>query len=169
MRQSNKFMSMKLTDSLAARRLVYRRVTSALPDMVVIDIPQRHAASTLPLGRFYPVIVETDLEMIEFEHFIGLNRPALVVPDLLDRRASTLQGAHIMLCHYDPAEAGWPYILLCQWPGACTHLVREDEDMLARGVYTIEMFPTASDRSDAAGALMASLCKHGLAPALLTC
>ena len=71
-----------------------------------------------------------------------------------------------MLCHYDPVEAGWPYILLCQWPIAYTHLVRAE---LARGAYTVEMFLTASERSDETGMLMASLCKHGFAPALLTC
>jgi hypothetical protein len=160
---------MKLTDSLAARRQVYRRIAPVLPEMVVIDIPLRHAASTLSLGRYYPVIVESDLEMIEFEHFLDLERPAPVAPDLLDRRGSSLQGTDIMLCHYDPVEPGWPYILLCLWPTTCAQLVRASADLLARGAYTIEMFSTAFERSEETWVLMASLGKHGLAPAFVTC
>jgi hypothetical protein len=160
---------MKLTDSLAARRQVYARSTAAMPDIVVIDIPARYASPTLSLGRFYPIMVETELEMIELAHFLALCRPDLVAPDLLDYRSSALQAQPIRLSHYDPPEPGWPYILLCQWPLSCTQLVQSSRALLARGAYTIEMFTTAFDRCNATEILQRSLCNHGLGPALITC
>lgn len=124
---------MKLTDSLAARRQVYARSTSALPDIVVIDIPARYASPSLSLGRFYLIMVQTELEMIELAHFLALCRPRFVAPDPLDHRSSTLQAQHILLSQYDPPEPGWPYILLCQWPLCCTQLVQSSRALLARG------------------------------------
>lgn len=160
---------MKLTDSIAAKRRIYRRLSTGLPDLVVIDIARHHASSSLSLGRYYPVILETELEMIEFEHFLGCSRPRLIAPDLLDHRASSLQSVDVKLCHYEVDEVGWPYILLCQWPSTYTQLVRASSDLLARGAYTIEMFSTAHERSEATRTLQVSLSRHGLAPALIMC
>ena len=58
---------MRLIDDLAARRRLYARPTFTAPAMMVIDIPSHLAGDDLPLGRYYPVILETDEELVEFE------------------------------------------------------------------------------------------------------
>ncbi|MBA4090106.1 MAG: hypothetical protein C0494_05870 [Sphingobium sp.] len=160
---------MKLSDSLAAGRHIYSTTVPTLPDIVVIDVPPDFAAPSLPLGRYYPIIVETALERLELEHFLDLPRSRLIAPALLDRRSSHGQGTEIKLCHYDAADAGWPFILLCQWPTSCTNLVSSSPNMLARGAYTIEMFPTALERAEETLKLWASLCEYGLSTTVVTC
>lgn len=136
---------MRLIDTLAARRALYPRPIASCPDVMVLDIPSRYASKDLPLGRFYPVIIETAEEGRELASFLACDRPDLVPPDLLDRRSSALITGDIALCRYEPPQSGWPWLLLCHWPPAFTRMAAPGSDAFARGAYTTELFATAAE------------------------
>ncbi|WP_404337892.1 hypothetical protein AB2M62_03665 [Sphingomonas sp. MMS12-HWE2-04] len=144
-----------LNQDLARRRLFYPRPILTLPDVMVIDIPARFAAPSLPLGRFYPIMVETEREQLELAQFLAEDRPGPVSPDLLDYRATQLSAQNITIATYDPPETGWPWLLLCHWPAAYSAMVG-DRSTFARGAYTTEMFETL-DALNAASAQLLSV------------
>lgn len=153
---------MRLLNSLAASYRHLMRGFDGLPDIHLLDIPNRFASRTLPLGGYYPIMVETELEKIELDHFLQVDRPQLVVPNLLDRRLSSLQGNDILISHYDPTDPSWPWLLLSQWPRIFADAVSADSDFFARQAYTVEIFPTSPDRAAATKHLLASLAGNGL-------
>lgn len=159
---------MKLADDLAANRRLYRRGLSDLPDILVIDVPVRYASPSMPLGRFYPMMIETALEAVEVDHFLRVERTHMIVPDLLDRRPSQFQRENVMLCHYDTEDPAWPHILLCQWPCAYTALAGRTSELFARQAYTVELFTYALDRAKATQMLLASLSGSGMTPLLVS-
>lgn len=148
---------MRLVDGVARHRLRYPRPLSTLPDVLLIDVPPVFAAPKLPLGRYYPVIIETDDEWREWYAFIAGERDRPVAPDLLDRRPSRLVGDDVGFVHYDPPEAGWPWILLCRWPPEHVALVPTATEDFARSAYTIDIFCNAAARDDATARLTSSL------------
>ncbi|MEN2749877.1 hypothetical protein [Sphingomonas sp. T9W2] len=97
---------MRLGNTIARQRLHYRRPLPTLPDVCLIDIPQPYASPSLPLGRYYPVIIETDVEWREWDRFLNIERQVPVAPDLFDRRPSVLRAGTITFAHYDPAASG---------------------------------------------------------------
>lgn len=131
---------MRLSDEIAARRLLYSRPVVTAPALLVIDIPGRYRGPGLALGRYYPVIIETDEELDEFEAFLDADRVDPGSPDLLDRRPSRRAASAITFFEYAPPEPGWPWLLLCHWPRDYTERVRGDPTLLARGAYTTETF-----------------------------
>lgn len=136
---------MRLTDDFAARRRLYARPTFTAPMMMVIDVPPPMAGAGLPLGRYYPVILETDEELAEFEAFLGAKRPGPAMPDILATRPGTLRTAVISLFEYAPPEPGWPWLLLCHWPEDDVMQAAYDLGLLVRGAYSIDIY---SDRKD---------------------
>lgn len=136
---------MRLTDEIAARRLVYTHPAAGTPSLVIIDIPRSRAGDGLALGRYYAVVAETPEELGEFEAFLALDRPVLVEPDLLDRRPSGHDARSVTFIEYAPSEPGWPWMLLCRWPPAFTFLGEQDPNLLARGAYTFEAFVTRDE------------------------
>lgn len=136
---------MRLTDDLAERRRLYARPAITAPAMMVIDIPRHLAGDDLPLGRYYPVILETDEELVEFEEFLNLERPDLVVPDILATRPGLLHTAAIAMFEYVPPEPGWPWVLLVHWPQAYAEQAAHDPEMMARGAYTMDLFLSRAD------------------------
>jgi hypothetical protein len=151
---------MRLVDDLAARRILYGRPLATMPDVLLIDIPSGYASPSLPLGRFYPVIIETDAEYLEMEAFLDRDRSLLVAPDVLDRRASGLRGDDIVFARYTPSAPGWPCLLLCRWPGDYAALVPQNDDYFARGAYTCEVFDTIDELADAEARLLEVLGSH---------
>jgi hypothetical protein len=147
-----------LTHDLARSRVVYQRPLPTLPDIMVIDVPAAFGHPSLPLGRFYPILMETAEELAEVRAFLSQHRPAPVRPDLLDRRASGLVADRIIFAAYDPPATGWPHLLLCHWPPRFSALAQET-DMFARGAYTTEMFDTAEDLAAASTRLLSELGK----------
>lgn len=133
----------RLSDTLAQRRILYRRPIATLPDIMMLDIPAVFAGRTLPLGRYYPIILESEAELRELEDYLETPRRAVIVPDLLDRRPSALCANQITLAHYTPPNPAWPYLLLCHWPRAYTQLITPSADRFARGSYTMEILRTA--------------------------
>ncbi len=148
---------MRLADDLARRRVIYPRPLPTLPDIVLIDLSPRFRSPSLPLGRYYPVIVETDRERVEWDAFLDAERPAPVAPDLLDRRPSALATARISFAHYDPPAPGWPWILLCHWPDDHVAIVGTAGDLFARRAYTIELATDPAARTTMQDGLFAAL------------
>lgn len=136
---------MRLTDELAARRRLYPRPISTAPSIMVIDIPKKWAGADLALGRYYPVIIETDEELAEFETYLAAPRPALIEPDLLSLRPSNLTATVITFIQFAPPADGWPWLLLCHWPADFVAAGSLGEDILARGAYTIETYANCED------------------------
>lgn len=99
---------MRLADHLAAKRRLYPRPLATMPDILLIDIPPVFASPSLPFGRYYPVIIETDAEYAEMQAFLDLARSRLAPPDLLDRRASALRGDDIVFARYVPPDRTGP-------------------------------------------------------------
>ncbi|MBN8838654.1 MAG: hypothetical protein J0I25_00440 [Sphingomonadales bacterium] len=151
---------MRLIDHLAARRVLYPRPIATMPDILVIDIPSRYAAPSLPLGRYYPIVVEALAELDEIEAFLCAERSSPVVPDLFDRRASALNSNAIIFCRYAPPDPDWPILLLCHWPANFTTMVAAASDFFARGCYTIEMFASIDALDKAERRLLATLGRH---------
>jgi len=133
-----------LEQDLARRRIVYPRPLATLPDIVLIEVPEPFATASLPLGHYYPIMVETEREQRELDHFLASPRPAPVVPDLLDRRPTQLEAERISIATYDPPASGWPFVLLCHWPRAYSAVV-QDPGLFARGAYTTEVFETLDE------------------------
>ncbi len=151
---------MRLSDDITNNRHFYTRAIATLPDVLLIDIPAAFASASLPLGRYYPVILETIEERQEFEAFLQADRPAPIVPDLLDRRASALTTIDIVFALFDTTIAGWPWLLLCHWPADHVALAADQGDMFGRGAYTIEIFPDSAARAAAISQLLAILGTH---------
>lgn len=148
---------MRLVDDLAARRMLYGRPLATMPDVLLIDIPSVYASPSLPLGRYYPIILETWAERLEMEAFLEQDRPQPVAPDIFDRRPSALRGDDIMFARYKPSHPDWPWLLLCRWPEDCVALVPPGGDHFARGVYSTEVFATVAEIERAEALLLAAL------------
>jgi hypothetical protein len=146
-----------LAATLARRRIYYPRPIASLPDILMIDVPRRFASKRLPLGRFWPIMVETIEEQSEIEAFLKADRASLVPPDLLDERPSTCPKAHPTIAHYRPSEAGWPFVQLCQWPADFAARTSVRDRMFARGAYTFELFRDRASLEKATKVLLASL------------
>ena len=147
----------RLSTSLARRRTFYTRPLATLPDVAMLEIAPPFTSPTVPLGRYYPIIVETDAERTELDAFLDVQRPAVIVPDLLDRRSSSLTTSQITLAHYAPPAADWPCLLLCQWPRAYADLVAGPADMFARERYTTEVLATHEELLDRTRLLLETL------------
>ena len=151
---------MRLVDHLAARRQLYGRPLATMPDILLIDIPRAFASPSLPLGRFYPVILETGVEYAEMAAFLEMERRQLVVPDLFDRRTSALHGDNIVFARYAPPRPDWPWLLLCRWPADWAAMVPDSADHFARGAYTTEVFQTLDDLVHAEARLLDAMGSH---------
>ena len=148
---------MRLVDDLAARRILYGRPLATMPDVLLIDIPSVYASPSLPLGHYYPIILETGAEGAEMQAFLEQDRPQPVAPDIFDRPPSALRGDDVMFARYKPPLPDWPWLLLCRWPDDCVALVTPGGDHFARGVYSTEVFATVAEIERAEAQLMATL------------
>ena len=106
----------RLSDDLAKRRLLYPSPLISAPSVLVIDLPVSNRGAGLPLGRYYPIILETDDECAEIERFLNAPRRAAVRSDILDLRPSQLRSDNVLISRYDPPVAGWPWLSVCRWP-----------------------------------------------------
>lgn len=151
---------MRLVDTLAARRIIYPRAIETMPDIMVIDVAPPFAAAGLPLGRYYPIILENEAEQQELDAFLAADRDEPVVPDLLDRRPSNLTANRIIVSRYAPPEQDWPWVLVCYWPAVYAAQVCDDGTMFARGRYTTEIFRSADEMDVATRRILATLEEH---------
>lgn len=151
---------MRLLDDLAARRALYGRPLATMPDVLLIDIPPVYASPSLPLGRYYPVILETDAEYAEMTAFLVVERSRPVVPDLFDRRPSALRADDIVIARYAPPRPEWPWLMLYRWPADYAAMVPVRDDYFARGAYTSEAFATLEELVQAEARLIGTLGSH---------
>lgn len=151
---------MRLTDHLAASRCLYPGPLAGMPDIMLIDVPAGFAGASLPLGRYYPIILESVEELAELETFLEAPRDELVFPDLFDRRPSGSMCECVVIARYRPPLPDWPWVLLCQWPVAYTSLAPPEADLFARGVYTIEVVPSCSEMTGTESRLRVALSRH---------
>lgn len=149
-------MTYALADDLARRRCIYPRALPTLPDVLLIDVPARFASPDLPLGRYYPIVLETEDELREVEFFLTDARAGPVAPDIFDFRPSRLNGERITFAAYPPPALDWPYLLLCHWPASYAALA-QDPMLFARGAYTIEIFSTETALYRSCNRLLATL------------
>ncbi len=147
----------RLVDSLARRRLLYPSPVLSTPSVMLIDIPPSMRTASLPLGRYYFALLETDGETVEMERFLTEPRSELVAPTIFDHRPSLLATDQILISRYEPPVDGWPWLLVCRWPEAHVRLCPVDAGDLARGAYSVEVFATEAEMENTITALIAQL------------
>jgi hypothetical protein len=146
-----------LAATIARRRIYYPRPVATLPDILMIGMLGRFATRGLPLGGFYPIMVETVEEQSEVEAFLAEERVSMVLPDLLDERPSVFAREHLTIAHYGPSQSGWPFVQLCQWPAGFAATASRKDRMFVRGAYTFELFRDRKRLEGATTVLLASL------------
>ena len=146
-----------LVDSLARRRLLYPSPVLSTPSVLLIDIPTSMRTPSLPLGRYYFALLETESETAEMERFLAEPRDRLVAPTIFDHRPSLLATAQILISRYEPPLIGWPWVLVCRWPESHVRLCPVDAGDLARGAYSVELFDNEAEMEDAITAVIAQL------------
>ena len=129
-----------LGTTIVHRRIYYPRPIVGLPDILMIEIETEFRRGNLPLGRFYPMLVETVEEQQEVEDYLNAPREHVGPPDLLDARPAIFPAEHITIAHYGPSADGWPFVLLCRWPPNFTASAPKHLRIFARGVYTFDLF-----------------------------
>lgn len=134
----------RLDQDLARDRRLYLPPLPTLPMVSVIAIPPHFASQSLPLGRYYVAILETEAEVAEFEAYLAAPRPGPIAPTLFERRPSRLAATHMMVGPYVPPEAGWPYIILVHCPPDSVESAPVPDDFL-RGAYSLNLFATEDD------------------------
>lgn len=150
----------RLSDDLARTRLLYPSPLITAPTVLIIDIPIVNRGSGLTLGRYYPIVLETEQEIDEIEHFLAQPRHKQVAPDLFNLRPSRTRSDNILISRYDPPISGWPWLQVCRWPNH-----RETSRLLlappmARGCYTIDVFRSEAELNASQMAMIDSLCQR---------
>lgn len=140
MKDAHRPGQLRLGDRIAKRRLLYPAPLIGAPSVMVLDVPEPNRGAGLALGRYYPIIVETDAELRELEGFLDEPRAALVVPDLLDHRPSQLWSGNVLILRYEPPAHGWPWLCLVRWPASFAEAAAEQGIDMARGCYTMTLF-----------------------------
>lgn len=111
---------------------------------MLVDIDAAYRSPSLALGRFYPIIVETEHEHVELESYFSALQPAPKAPDLLDDRPSAIETPRILISRYTPPAPGWPWIAVTCWPVDMAAAARDVGIAMARGRYTMEVFEDAA-------------------------
>lgn len=124
----------------AVRRKLYPSPLPTTPSVMVIDVALRFRGEHLPLGRYYPIIVETNAEREELERHLEDEEGAGFPPDLLDHRASNLVSDRILISRFDPPAPGWPWVSVTRWPDSFRDAAADHGVSMARGCYTMELF-----------------------------
>jgi len=146
-----------LAASLAARRIVYRPPLATGPRVLVIDVPPQHRGRGLALGRYYPIVIETDEELDELERSLLAPRTGSALPDLLDHRPSNLWTDAILIMRFEPPVPSWPWLSIVGWPSQMIDVAGKHGIAVARGTYTMEMFVTSSELDAHCAALVEQL------------
>ncbi|WP_084445233.1 hypothetical protein [Sphingomonas sp. TDK1] len=151
-----------LSQTLARERMLYASPMIAAPSVMLIDMPVRHRGEGLALGRYYAIILETDEERGELDRFLDEPRPAVIAPDLLDTRPSSVVSDHVIISRYEPPADGWPWVLVCRWPEPYARIASDSPGCdMARDCYTMEVFEHLDDLKEHSAALLEQLGTHG--------
>ena len=165
---SNSAQMYRLSEDLARRRVLYPSPLISAPSVLVIDIPPPARGVGLALGRYYAIVLETDAERVELEHFLCEPRRGPVPPGLLDYRRSALVSDHLLISSYDPPAKGWPWLMVCRWPESLTEGVAAAKTSMARGCYSMELFDSREAMDESSLRLIHTLgAEHEIAVRLL--
>lgn len=159
----------RLSDDLAKKRLFYPSPLISAPSVLVIDVPRSNRGTALPLGRYYPIILETDDECAETECFLNEARREAVLPDILDRRPSQLRSDNVLISRYEPPISGWPWLSVCRWPDNHARAEALSTLSMARGSYTMELFDSEAELNASQVEIVASLGDHHAIKLRLLC
>lgn len=107
---------------------------------MLIDVPLENRGAALALGRYYPIIVETDAELAELDRFLEETRSQPTAPDLLDRRPSQLWSPNVLISRYEPPLPGWPWLCVVRWPEPFVQAAIDQDVEMARGCYSMAAF-----------------------------
>jgi len=146
-----------LAATIARRKIYYPRPVECLPDILMIELPRRFAPRRPALKRFYPILIETIVEQSELEAFLAEPREGPIMPDLFAERPSSFSKEHLTIAHYSPSQAGWPFVLLCQWPAEFAAGASGHDRLFMRAIYTFELFPDRKALEQASTVLLRSL------------
>lgn len=159
----------RLSDDLTKKRLLYPSPLISAPSVLVINVPRSNRGTALPLGRYYPIILETDDECAEIECFLNEPRPKAVRPDIFDRRPSQLRSDNVLISRYEPPISGWPWLSVCRWPDNRARAEALPTLLMARGCYTMELFGSEAELNASQVEIVASLgVRHDIELRLLT-
>lgn len=159
----------RLSDDLARKRLHYPSPLISVPSVLVIDLPPSNRGTGLPLGRYYPIIVETEDESAEIECFLAASRDEAVRPDIFDLRPSQLRSKNVLISRYEPPISGWPWLSVCRWPDSFTMASVSSSVAMARDCYTMELFVSEAALNASQVEIVASLGdRHEIELRLLT-
>ena len=119
-------------------------------------MPARYRGEALPLGRYCPIVVETDAERDEVMHvFDPVGRGSQI--DLLDHQASCVWSDRVLISRYDPPAEGWPWVSVTRWEEAFRGVCVEHGIAMVRGCFTMELFACAAELDDHCAALLKGL------------
>lgn len=147
----------RLVDYLARERMIYPSPLISAPSVLVIDVPEKSRGEALPLGRYYPIIIETDAEHEKLNRFINEARSRPEIPSLLDHRPSQLQADHVLISRYDAPADGWPWLCVVHWPRVFAQAAEKHGITMARGCYTMELFARSEELEAHCAALLDGL------------
>lgn len=152
----------RLSQTLARDRMLYPAPMITAPSVLLIDMPVRNRGEGLALGRYYTIVLETNEERGELDRFLDEPRPAVVAPDLLDTRPSSVISDHVIISRYEPPADGWPWVLVCRWPEPYGRIASKSPGCdMARGCYTMEVFEHLDDLEEYSAALLEQLGMRG--------
>lgn len=146
-----------LNSDVARHRVFYPRPVAPMPDILMVDMCAGSIESAPSSRRFHPLLCETIDDQQDAEAYLDEPRDGPFPSDPLDARPSALPADHIMIAHYAPPAASWPYVLLCRWPPDLTVAAPTDLNLFVRGAYTVELFDDHAQLEQATERLMALL------------
>ena len=146
-----------LSATVARHRIFYPRPILAMPDILMIELPDEFRRSDQPLGTYHPILIETIAEQHELEAYLEEEREVPHLPDLLDTRPSSFPADHITVAQYGRPFEDWPYVLLCRWPPDLAAAAPHELRLFVRGAYTIELYSDRERLERASDMLLALL------------
>lgn len=150
----------RLADGLARRRIVYPRLLPTVPDVMVIHVDEAYRSPSLTLGRYYPIVIENEVERGELERFLAAERVEAVAPDLLDMRPSRIVSDEVLARRFAPPAAGWPWLTVFRWPPDFQQAAEREGVSMARGCYTTELSERDIDDQLSTTAVLEELAKR---------
>jgi hypothetical protein len=131
------------TSRLMRTRVFYPSPLMTAPSVMVIDLPVPYRGEGLALGRYYPIIIETDSERDKLEAAFEQEREGAWPPDLFDQRPSSIWTDRILISRHRPPVPDWPWLCVTHWPNRLSDRAVDRSGPTVRGCYRIEFFETA--------------------------
>lgn len=139
------------------KSLFYPSPLMKAPSVMIVDVPAHRRGETLPLGRYYPIIIETDSERDEVLGALERRLGESASLDLLDHRPSNLWSDRVLISRYDSPAPGWLWVAVTRWPESFRDAGADHGIAMARGCYTMELFASVDELDEHCAALLDGL------------